>query len=231
MGLSMKQFSHESCSKERQDHFLSHLIKNKQADIQLLELAAFLALKNKKWLSAEDIFSSLLERRSKVSDWVGLGKALCQQSRLDSAEECYLTALDKITEPCSLLFIIYKSLGEIQLLKKNFHQAEEYYNKASTLKPNCQNLIFHRAMMYLKEKNYKKAEEYFQTFIKSHLDSAKAWLGLALTRKALGDESLALACLKRSLDFDPENPRALSLEKQWQPSLSEMFSHSLGFSA
>ena len=222
---------HEPQAKERRDHFVSGLIKTKQADTRLLELAGFLALENKQWLSAENIFSSLLERRNKVLDWVGLGKALCKQSHLDSAEECYLTALDKITEPCSLLFIIYKSLGEIHLLKRNFYQAEEYYNKASTLNPHCQNLIFQRAMLYLKEKNYKKAEKHFQTFIKFHLDSAKAWLGLALVRKALGDESLALACLERSLDFDPENSRALSLKRKWQPSLSEMFSHSLSFSA
>lgn len=213
------------------DRLLSDLTKNKQVNVRLLEWAGFLALENKQWLIAENIFSSLLKRRKKVLDLLGLGKALCKQSRLDSAEECYLSALDKITEPCSLLFIAYKSLGDIHLLKRDFYQAEEYYNKASTLNPHCQNLTLHRAMMYLKEKNYKEAEKHFQAFIKSNLDSAKAWLGLALTRKALGDELLALACLDRSLDFEPKNDRALSVKKQWQPSLSEILSNSLSFSA
>ena len=224
-------FKPEYQSKEEWDRFLSDLIKNKQANVRLLEEASLFALENRQWLLAENIFSSLLERRNRVLYLVGLGSAFCGQSRLDSAEEHYLSALDKITEPCFLLFIVYKSLGEIHLLKKNFRQAEEYYNKASTLNPHCQNLILHRAMMYLKEKNYKEAKEHFQTFIKSNLDSAKAWLGLALTRKALGDKLLALACLNRSLDFDPENFRALNLKKQWQPSLSEILSGSLNFLA
>ena len=221
----------KSQPKQERIRFLSDLIKNKQANARILEWAGFLALENKQWLMAENIFSSLLERRNKAFDLVGLAKALRKQSRLDEAKECYLAALDKITEPCSLLFIVYKALGEICLLKSDFPMAEEYYNKASTLNPTCTSLIFHRAMMYLKEKNYIEAEKNFQIFIQSHFSSAKAWLGLALTRKALGDEELALACLDRSLDIHPQNPRALSLKKQWCPSLSEIFSNSLSFAA
>ena len=211
--------------------FLSDLVKNKKVNARILEWAGFLALENEQWPIAESIFSSLLERRNKVMDLVGLAKALRKQSRLDESEECYLAALEKINEPCSLLFIVYKALGEIYLLKNNFPMAEEYYNKASTLNPSCKSLIFHRAMMYLKEKNYTEAEKNFQIFIQSHLDSAKAWLGLALVRKALGDEELALACLKRSLDLDPQNPKALNLKQQWCKSLSDLFSNSLCFTA
>ena len=220
-----------SQAKQERICFLSDLIKNKQADTRILEWAGFLALENKQWLMAENIFSSLLERRNKAFDFVGLAKALRKQSRWDEAKECYLAALDKITEPCSLLFIVYKALGDIYLLKSDFPMAEEYYNKASTLNPSCASLIFHRAVMHLKEKNYIEAEKYFQIFIQSHSCSAKAWLGLALTRKALGDEELALACLNRSLDIKPQNPRSLNLKRQWRPALSERFSSSLSFSA
>ncbi len=216
---------------ENWDQLLSQLIKNEKSDIHLLEWSGFVALENKQWQLAENVFYSLLKRRDKVLDLIGLGKALCSQSQLDAAENSYLSALDKITEPCSLLFIVYKSLGEIHLLKKDFYQAEEYFNKASTLNPHCSSLIFHRAMLYLKEKNYKTAEEYFQIFVKTNLNSAKAWLGLALSRKALGDEELALACLARSLDFEPDNNKALGLKKKWNPSLSEMLSNALSFSA
>ena len=233
-----------SQSKEARIRFLSDLIQNKNTSSRVLEWAGFLALENEQWLIAENIFSSLLERRKKIIDLVGLAKALFKQSRFDEAEECYLAAIDKITEPCSLLFIVYKSLGEIQLLKKNFSMAEEYYNKASTLNPHCENLTFDRAMMYLKEKNYKEAEYNFQTFIKSNLSSTKAWLGLALVRKALGDEELALSCLQRCLDFDSNNYKALNLKQQWQAlnfpqnistsskktSLSEAISNPLDFS-
>jgi len=200
--------------------FLSNVINDKKADSRILEWAGFIALENQKWEMAENIFSSLLERRNKALDLLGLGKALYRQARLDEAEECYLEALNQIVEPCNLLFITYKSLGEIHILQNNFPMAEEYYNKASMLNPSCKNIMFHRAMMYLKEKNYIEAEKNFQLFIKSHLNHDQAWIGLAITRKVSGDDDLALACLKRSLDFNPNNKKALRLKQKWENSFS-----------
>ena len=202
-----------------------------QTEDRILEWAGFLALENKLWPIAEKIFSFLLKRRNKVMDLVGLAKALRNQSRFNLAEKHYLKALEKINTPCPLLFIVYKALGEISLFKNDFLMAEEYYNKAGTLKPACASLIFHRAMMYLKEKDYKQAEKNFQKFIATHLNSAKAWLGLALCKKALGDEEMALACLKRTLDLDPKNSKALELKKQWMKSVYDLFSLPLNFSA
>ena len=52
-------------------------------------------------------------------------------------------------------------------------------------------------------------KKHFQAYLKSHTQSAKAWLGLALARKALEEEELAFACLNRSLDFDSQKIRKL----------------------
>ncbi len=218
---------------------LSSLISDSHANVRILEWAGFVALENKQWVIAENVFSSLLERRNKPLDLIGLAKALKKQSRLDEAEECYLAALERIAEPCALLFIAYKALGEMYLLKSNFPMAEEFCNKASTLNPSCQSLIFYRAILRLKEKNYIEAEKHFQKFVQTDLNSAKAWLGLALTRKALGDEDMALACLYRSLDIDPQYSRALELKKRWlfsnfsltPPSSKKWLLSSLSFSA
>ena len=201
--------------------FLSDLISQPQADNRLLEWSGFLALENQEWKLAENIFSCLLERRTKALDLAGLAKALRMQLRLKESEECYLESLNQITEPSVLLFTVYKALGDIYLLQKNFLQAEEYYNKASTLKSDCQGLLFSRAMMFLKEKNYHLAEQNFQDYLKAHLQSAKAWLGLSLARKALGETELALACLKKCLDIEPNNTQALKIQKKWnQPFVS-----------
>lgn len=220
-----------SVNKYERDSFLSSLMEEKSVSSRLLEWGAILALENKEWGKAESLFSSLLERRRKTSDWLGLAKALFEQSRFDEAEECYLEAIDQITEPGSLLFILYKSLAEVYLLKRDFLMAEEYYNKAGTLDPHCKDIVFRRAMMYLKEKNYGTAEKFFQTFVESHEHHAKSWLGLAITRKALGDQELALACLNRCLDFDPENQMAVKLKEKWQPPLAVCLSDPLSFSA
>ncbi|MBC6415742.1 MAG: tetratricopeptide repeat protein [Bdellovibrionales bacterium] len=198
---------------------------------RLLEWAGILALENKEWPVAEKIFILLLERRQKVLDLVGLAKSLRMQEKLKEAEECYLECLDKIKKPCSLLFIVYKALGEIYLLNNNLSQAEEFYNKASTINPKCKSLLFARAFLFLKDKNYKEAEKYFQAYLESHIQSSKAWLGLAVARKNLGDRELAKACLKKCLDFNPKNLQVLKLEQKWEEeflngSLSPAFSFS-----
>ena len=216
-----KKPSHSFHSKKEREDVLSSLMGEPSASSRLLEWGAVLALENQEWKTAEKLFASLLERRKKLLDWLGLGKALFQQSRYNEAEECYLEAVDQIKKPGPILLQLYISLGEIYVLKEDFLMAEEYYNKASVLEPHSKTLLFHRAMMYLKEKNYKLSEKYFQTFLLTHPKHQKAWLGLALSRKALGEPDLALACLKRCLDFDSKNQIALNLQKRWSPSVLE----------
>ena len=201
------------------------------SDERLLEWVGLLALENKEWSLAESVFSLLLEQRDKVLDLVGLAKSLRMQERLKEAEECYLESLEKIKYPCSLLFIIYKALGEIYLLKKDISQAEEFYNKAGTIQPSCKSLTFSRAMISLTEKNYKQAESYFIKYLSSNLSSEKAWLGLAISRKGLGDIELAWACLKKCLDLNSKNQQALNLEKQWEDEKLSLSSIPLSFSA
>lgn len=207
-------------------------IESPASEERLLEWLGLLTLENKEWSLAENVFSLLLEQRDKVVDLLGLAKSLRMQGRLKEAEECYLESLDKIKTPCSLLFIIYKALGEIYLLKGDLSQSEEFYNKAGTIQPRCKSLIFSRAMISLKEKNYRQAETFFIKYLQTQFSSEKAWLGIAISRKALGDIELAWACLKKGLDLNPQNAQALKLEKKWKEEESLSFnSQALSFSA
>ena len=227
----IKSFPQQENSVEEISHLFAHLRQNSEANHRLLEWAGILALENKQWTGAENIFSFLLERRDKALDWMGLAKTLRHQNKLDEAKDCYQEAVSKITEPCSLLFIAYKSLGEIHFLKEDLFMAEEYFNKAGVLNPHSKELVFCRAMISLREKKYHSAEKLFQAFLKTHSKSIKAWIGLALARKATGDEELALACLDRSLDLDPQCQKALNLKNKWLSPLSQRLSGSLSFCA
>lgn len=230
LNLTQRQSFNKTNQRETAE-FLIEFIQNDKVTARLLEWAGFLALENKIWKVAEVIFASLLERRSKVLDLLGLAKSLRMQFRFNEAEECYLAGLDKINQACPLLSFVYKALGEISLLRNDFYQAEEYYNKASVLSPGCPNLIFYRAMMYLKEKNYKLAEKHFKDFLKYNMKSAKVWLGLAIARKALKKEELAWPCLEKSLDLEPQNQQALKLKNRWKKSILKNISSSLSFVA
>ena len=201
---------------ETQIHFLRHLIHEKEADERILNWVGLIALENKEWKMAEEIFACLLERRDKVTDLVGLGKALQNLGHFKEAEECLLEASYKIKEPCMMLYTVHKALGDLFTVQEDYPMAEEHYNKAGAITPKSSNLLFCRAMMYLKEKNYRLAEKRFKAYLKDNLDSIQAWLGLAISRKALGEVELGEACLKKCLDLEPKNTQALKLHQKWQ---------------
>ena len=200
--------------KER-TRFLLSLLNDGEASERLLEWGGRLALENENWRIAEKIFACLLERRRNAEDLAGLGQALLQQNRMEEAEECFLDALNHITTPCPLLFIVQKNLGYIGLLTQNLEMAEEYYNRAHTLNPHSLSLQFHRAYLHLKQGRHKIAENGFKNLLESQPDNPKTWLGLALSRKALNKHDLAEACLSHCLDLDPHNKQALQLKEKW----------------
>ena len=205
-------------SKENQIDLLKNLLQDETADDRILEWGGRLALENNHWEIAENIFSCLLERRKKVSDLFCLGESLLNQLRCKEAEECFLEALNQISEPCPVLFKINKYLGQIYVLNKNYPMAEEYYNKAYTLDPHSLSLQFHRALLKLKEKKYDEAENLFQKAVKTSPASSRSWLGLAISRYFLEEKEIALACLNRCLDLDSKNSKAHYLKKKWSPS-------------
>ena len=196
--------------------FLSYLVNEECVDDRLLEWGGRIALEEKEWAMGEEIFSCLLEHRCKPQDLVSLAHCLVKQNRLDEAEECLLETLHSISEPCPLLFCIYKNLGDIALLKQNFPLTEEYYNKAHTIQPASLSLQLHRGILSLKQKNTKKAAQFFIQLLENQPEHEKAWLGLSLSRKTLGDDELAKACLLRCLDINPKNTTALALKTKWR---------------
>ncbi len=160
------------------------------SDERALAWLGRLALENHEWDAAEMAFSSLLERRQNPSDLVGLAESLLNQFRLSEAEECLSEALNQILEPCPLLFAVCKYLGQLSAANKNFPMAEEYYNRAYTLNPDSPGLQFHKALLSFRQKNYREAAAGFQALLKIRPKMARAWLGLALSRKALADKAL-----------------------------------------
>ena len=217
-------------NKKKQTVFLKRLVEDDQADERMIFWGGKIALENDNWTLAENLFSSLLERQLKPRYLVGLAQALFKQSRYKEAEDCLIEAVNKVLEPCHLLFVIYKNLGDLYLITRNFSMSEEFYNKAYTLSPQSLSLKFRRAISSLRQKQYSLAEKQFQEILANEPHSTKAWMGLALTRKALKESELAKACLYRCLDFDPRNQRALQLKEQWSVELSTPFTHQFTFS-
>ena len=185
-------------------------------DERLLEWAGRLTLKEGLFSLAERVFSKLLHLRGKPEDFAGLSTALIRQKRFAEAEELLLQSLLKISAPSYLLFCVYKNLGWIAMEKKSLDQALEHYNRAHTIRPHSLSLLFHRGVLFLRLKDYQKSSGCFQELLSRKVSHSGAWLGLALSRKALGERELAQASLLRALDFNPRLQTALSLKNQWQ---------------
>lgn len=208
-------YANQTQAKKERNHILSFLMEQKNIPLRLLEWAAVLSLENSEWNKAEYFFSNLTGMRNKASDWLNLALSLHKQSKIQDAESCCLEAICKIKQASHHLYLAYKLLADIYFIKKDFLMAEEYYNKAGTLQSSCKDILFAKAMIYLKENKYYQAITYFKKVITQQAQHTKSWIGLALARKALKDHELAQACLKRCLDFDSGNHTALKLQHKW----------------
>ena len=100
-------------------------------------------------------------------------------------------------------------------MKENFPLTEEYYNRAYTIQPHSLSLQFHKGILNLKQKKGEAAAKHFIKLLDNQPEHEKAWMGLALSRKILGDEELAEACLLRCLDIKPNNAAAIKLKEKW----------------
>ena len=218
-------------TQEFQTEFLKFSPSLSLSGFGFLEWSGAKALEERDWAKGVKIFASLVQQRDTALNRMGLAASLYWQIRLSEAEKNYLLAVEKISRPRPLLFSAYRALGEISLLKNDTAMAEEYFNKAGTLKPPIESsLFFQRSVLYLKEKRYKEAEILFQKDLAIRPHRSKAWLGLALVRRALGKDDMALACLRRCLDLNPRDEKACYLEKLWSQSLQPL-TPSLAFRA
>lgn len=228
---SLKEMFQKDMSEKDQKSFLKKLASCDQASDQIISWGGKLALENQEWDLAESFFSCLLERRSQPEDLIGLAKALFKNKAFKEAEECLIEAMNGISDPCNLLFIVYKNLGNIYLSLGNFSMCEEFYNKAYTLSPHSVSLKFHRALLDLKQKHYVLAESKFQDILVSEPQHENSWLGLSIVRRFLNEEELAKACLHRCLDLNPRHKEAQCLSEIWNSQPVQHSTHEFKFSA
>lgn len=203
-------------TKIERDEFLEKLSEDANVNDSLLEWGGKLALENCNYILGERFFSSLIERRKNGQDYIGLATSLFHQDCLKESAECLFEALKHISNPCQSLFIIYKNLGDIYFKLDDLLLSEEYYNKAYTIYPDSNTLKMHVGLLYLKQKEYTKAENKFKSILISNLESYQSWFGLAVIRKHKGEDELAKASLYRSMDFNPKYKPSINLDNQWK---------------
>jgi tetratricopeptide (TPR) repeat protein len=127
----------------------------------------------------------------------------------------YYEALAVLTEENSLLFELYKNMGNIFVRQGDFDGAEEYYNKAYTLNPQSDVLLVNLGTLEVQRNDFDKSLYCFRRAIEVNPENDKAWVGLAMVHNQMGDSELAWANIERALDINPRNRTAVHLAANW----------------
>ena len=131
------------------------------------------------------------------------------------AQDAYLKALALAREGDQFLFETYKNLGNIFVRAGDFDAAEENYNRAYTLNPRSDALIVNYGILEIQRDNMQLAIERFREAVCLNRFNDKAWVGLALVHRKLGDHELAWANLVHAIDLNGDNQTARHLADQW----------------
>jgi tetratricopeptide (TPR) repeat protein len=134
--------------------------------------------------------------------------------RLELAESVYLESLLHTTTDNSVLFDVYKNLGNLHLKNGQMESAEQFYLKAYALNPQSSDLLVNLATLNLQKGDDALALEKFRQALFINDKNDKAWSGLSLIYELFGERALAIGCIKKALDINPDNLNALHIYAQ-----------------
>jgi tetratricopeptide (TPR) repeat protein len=135
--------------------------------------------------------------------------------RDQEALESYYEALSVITEENSVLFELYKNMGNIFVRQGDFDGAEEFYNKAYTVNSQSDVLLVNYGTLEVQRSDYDKSLYCFRKAVEVNPANDKAWVGLAMVHNEFGDIELAWANIESALDINPTNRTAVHLAANW----------------
>jgi spermidine synthase len=129
-----------------------------------------------------------------------VGTALQRVMRYDEAIKHYQKSVE--LEPRA---DVYNNLGNLSWLGGQIDGAIEYYQKALEIKPNFKDSLHNLGLVYLKQREYAKAEEYFRKLVKATPKFAEGHyqLGNVLSVQNKGEE--ALSYYKKALELAERN--------------------------
>lgn len=145
----------------------------------------------------------------------GYGTALYKMGNDQEALDKYYEALSVLTEENTLLFELYKNMGNIFVRQNDFDGAEEYYNKAYTMNPESDVLLVNLGTLEVQRQDFDKSLYCFRKAVEINSENEKAWVGLAMVHNQFGDIDLAWANIETAIDINPKNRTAVHLAANW----------------
>jgi len=135
--------------------------------------------------------------------------------RDEMALASYREAMKFVISDPKRLFEIYKNVGNIYVRAGDYESAEEFYNKAYTLDSGSDLLMVNYGTLEMQRENVGAAVERFRSAVAINSSNDKAWVGLALVHRQMGDHELAWANVQRALDINMSNRTAIRMVVEW----------------
>ena len=135
--------------------------------------------------------------------------------RDEMALASYREAMKFVISDPKRLFEIYKNVGNIYVRAGDYELAEDFYNKAYTIDAQSDLLMVNYGTLEIQRENLGAAVERFRAAVAINSNNDKAWVGLALVHRQMGDLELAWANVQRALDINMTNRTAIRMVVEW----------------
>lgn len=180
-----------------------------------LLLAAQTHRERKDFVKEYKYLEKLIVVSKKPRNLILFTECLIQLADFPRALKVLHEVLDICDDQQSILFEVYKNMGNIYLKCGDIEAAEDSYNKANRINSQDENLMVNYGVLAIQKGNYEAAKERFSAVVYMNSGSDLAWVGLALVHRAHGDLDLSRACLLRGMDENPYNKIAVSNYYMW----------------
>lgn len=164
---------------------------------------------------AYKILVNVLKIDSRFETLNALAQIEYQIEKFDDAFHHLQQAVLIAPENDSVLFEVFKTLGNIFVRKGDFESAEDSYNKAHRIEPNSDSLHVNFGTLAIQRSDWDTAADRFRYALTINPTNDKAWVGVALAHRMKGDFDLSWGNIEAALEYGPLNETALGLALEW----------------
>jgi len=135
-----------------------------------------------------------------MEDKLKQGEALFAEGKIEEAEKCFLSLLEKNSEDVEAL----NNLGVLHYARGNIEEVENYLLKALAIKEDYSDALLNLADLYQKAKRWKEAAIQLEKFISINNHDYNVFNQLGLVYLEMDNTVKALPALKKSIELNPE---------------------------
>jgi len=128
------------------------------------------------------------------------GEALFAEGKIEEAEKCFLSLLEKKSEDVEAL----NNLGVLHYARGNVEESESYLLKALAIKEDYSDALLNLADLYQGTKSWQKAASQLEKFIAIENKDIDVFNRLGMVYLEMGNIEKARTVLKKSLELNPE---------------------------